>query len=95
MAQLDVAFDHRPHVWTQKRLTGSAPPPAKVADERVGFKTAVTPSGYERVILPVFQITNEQRRVRESQNQLVVFETYHDVSVPRICVASRIFRKRE
>ena len=65
------------------------------ADERISFKTAITPSSYERVILPVFQFTNEQRRMRESQNQLIVFETYYHVSVPRIRVASRVFRKRE
>jgi hypothetical protein len=37
MTQLDVTFDHTPHVWTRKRLEGIAPPPAKVDDERVGL----------------------------------------------------------
>jgi len=37
MTQLDVSFDHTPHVWTRQRLEGNAPPPAKVDDERVGL----------------------------------------------------------
>jgi hypothetical protein len=37
MAQAGAIFEHIPHPRTRARLAGSAPPPPKVDDERVGF----------------------------------------------------------
>ena len=37
MSQAAGVFEHIPHPHTQARLAGSAPPPPKVDDERVGF----------------------------------------------------------
>src|ERR1700730_126017 len=37
MAELSVLFAHVPHAWTRQRLDGTAPPPPKVDDERVGL----------------------------------------------------------
>jgi len=37
MSQVSEVFEHIPHPHTRAHLTGSAPPPPKVDDERVGF----------------------------------------------------------
>ena len=37
MSQAAGVFEHIPHPHTQAHLAGSAPPPPKVDDERVGF----------------------------------------------------------
>ena len=37
MNEFEAIFDHVPHPRTQERLAGTAPPPPKVDDERVGI----------------------------------------------------------
>jgi hypothetical protein len=37
MSQVSAVFEHIPHPHTRAHLAGSAPPPPKVDDERVGF----------------------------------------------------------
>ena len=37
MSQVAAVFEHIPHPRTRDRLRGSAPPPPRVDDERVGF----------------------------------------------------------
>ena len=37
MNELEAVFQHIPHPHTQQKLKGTAPPPAKVNDQRVGF----------------------------------------------------------
>jgi hypothetical protein len=37
MSQVSAVFEHVPHPHTRAHLAGSAPPPPRVDDERVGF----------------------------------------------------------
>jgi hypothetical protein len=37
MSQVSAVFEHIPHPRTRAHMAGSAPPPPKVDDERVGF----------------------------------------------------------
>src|SRR5262245_61751176 len=79
--------------WRRWRHLGLVDAPVRSQrerDVRVGAQFAIAPPGHERVVLPVFEIADECRCVREAHDQPAASLFNDDVSIPVVSVRPRV-----
>jgi len=79
MSQVSAVFEHVPHPHTQAHLAGSAPPPPKVDDERVGlngkfglFLTSIVGTMWAAYLFSILAFVSFPSAIRSGNSIIIV-----------------------